>query len=159
MDGWMGWMVLMQYRNGLTGELLKSSGKAGAVDAGKRYRTQRVRRTRLQSALKARVPEGVIKLQKRLTSLEKLDEGGVKLVFEDGEEVLADLVVGGDGIRSVVRQHVFPDHNIRFTGSYISHPIPSHHSPLSSPRRISDLICIQARPSSAPSCPPPPSHT
>jgi salicylate hydroxylase len=65
------------------------------------YQPQRVRRTRLQSALKAKVPEGTIKLNKRLLSLENLSEGGVKLIFEDGEETVADLVVGGDGIRSV----------------------------------------------------------
>jgi hypothetical protein len=47
------------------------------------------------------VPEGVIKLRKRLVSLTDLDAEGVHLIFEDGEEVVADLVVGGDGIRSV----------------------------------------------------------
>jgi salicylate hydroxylase len=60
-----------------------------------------VRRTRLQAALIAKVPEGVIKLRKRLTSLNDLGSEGVRLVFEDGEDVVADLVVGGDGIRSV----------------------------------------------------------
>jgi salicylate hydroxylase len=43
----------------------------------------------------------VIKLRKRLVSLTNIEEGGVDLVFEDGEEVVADLVIGGDGIRSV----------------------------------------------------------
>lgn len=71
------------------------------------YQPQRVRRTRLQSALVAKVPEGIIKLQKRLASLENLGEGGVRLVFEDGTEVIADLVVGGDGIRSVRLQPLF----------------------------------------------------
>jgi salicylate hydroxylase len=60
-----------------------------------------VRRTRLQAALIAKVPEGVIKLKKRLISLSDIDGGGVRLAFEDGQEVVADLVVGGDGIRSV----------------------------------------------------------
>lgn len=60
-----------------------------------------MRRTRLQAALIAQVPEGVIKLRKRLASLNNIDEGGARLVFEDGEEVVADLVIGGDGIRSV----------------------------------------------------------
>jgi salicylate hydroxylase len=49
----------------------------------------------------SKVPEGVIKLQKRLSSLENLNEDGVRLNFEDGTEEIADLVVGGDGIRSV----------------------------------------------------------
>jgi len=66
-----------------------------------KYRGQRVRRTRLQAALIAKVPDGVIKLRKRLASLENLDGEGARLVFDDGEEVIADLVIGGDGIRSV----------------------------------------------------------
>jgi 2-polyprenyl-6-methoxyphenol hydroxylase-like FAD-dependent oxidoreductase len=84
--------------NGLTGKPLKEQTST-AVEL--KYRGQRVRRTRLQAALIAKVPEGVIKLRKRLVSLDNLDEGGVHLVFEDGEEVIADLVIGGDGIRSV----------------------------------------------------------
>lgn len=48
--------------------------------------------------LKAQVPEGTIKLNKRLSFLEKLDDGAVRLIFEDGAETIADLVVGGDGI-------------------------------------------------------------
>jgi salicylate hydroxylase len=51
--------------------------------------------------LKAKVPKGIIHLKQRLASLEDLASGGVRLVFEDGTEKTADLVVGGDGIRSV----------------------------------------------------------
>lgn len=46
------------------------------------------------------MPDGIIKLNKRLSSLENIDFG-VKLRFEDETETMADLVVGGDGIRSV----------------------------------------------------------
>jgi len=85
-------------RNGLTGEVLKDQAFTSPEP---KYRGQRVRRTRLQKALIAKVPEGVIKLRKRLVSLADLGAEGVRLVFEDGEELVADLVVGGDGIRSV----------------------------------------------------------
>lgn len=85
-------------RNGLTGEVLKANGPSPLP---LQYQPQRVRRTRLQSALKEKVPEGIIKLQKRLSSLENIKDSGVRLSFEDGTEVIADLVVGGDGIRSV----------------------------------------------------------
>jgi salicylate hydroxylase len=84
--------------NGITGDFLKEQSFASADP---QYRGQRVRRTRLQAALIAKVPAGVIKLRKRLVSLTNIEEGGVNLVFEDGEEVVADLVIGGDGIRSV----------------------------------------------------------
>ena len=66
-----------------------------------KYYPHRVRRTRLQSALKDHVPEGVIQLSKRLVSLENLEHGQVRLSFEDGTQTTVDLVVGGDGIRSV----------------------------------------------------------
>jgi salicylate hydroxylase len=84
--------------NGLTGDILKTTPPSTHP---LRYHPQRVRRTRLQSALISKVPDGVIKLNKRLVGLENLTDGGVKLSFEDETQVTADLVVGGDGIRSV----------------------------------------------------------
>jgi salicylate hydroxylase len=97
-DEWA--LIVLGDRNGLTGEVLKENVfDSGDKDA--KYRSQRVRRTRLQAALVKQVPEGIIKLRKRLLSLTDLGVEGVKLVFEDGEEVVADLVIGGDGIRSV----------------------------------------------------------
>jgi salicylate hydroxylase len=80
----------------LTGEIVKANGPSLIPVT---YRPQRVRRTRLQSALKAKVPEGIVKLRKRLVSLGNLTVGGVKITFDDGSETMADLVVGRDGIR------------------------------------------------------------
>lgn len=54
----------------------------------------------LQSALVETVPPGIIHLKKALKGLGNLDHG-VRLSFEDGSEVEADLVIGADGIRSV----------------------------------------------------------
>ncbi|EPE34775.1 FAD/NAD(P)-binding protein [Glarea lozoyensis ATCC 20868] len=121
------------HRNGLSGEIVKESPLSKYPI---RYHPQRVRRTRLQSALISKVPEGVIKLNKKLVGLEDLSENGVKLTFEDGSEVIADLVVGGDGIRSVVRQHVFPEHTIQFTGTTIFRVLV----PVSSVSNISDMM-------------------
>lgn len=84
----------------MTGELVRSY-PASDLSLPRKYFAQRVRRTRLQSALLAEVPKDIIQLKKRLVSLEDLDSGGVHLVFEDGTAATADLVVGGDGIRSV----------------------------------------------------------
>jgi salicylate hydroxylase len=102
--------------NGLTGEIVKESGPSSQP---LKYQNQRVRRTRLQRSLLNQVPPGIIQLQKKLASLEDLEEAGVRLKFEDGTETIADLVVGGDGIRSVVREHTFPNHTIKFTGRII----------------------------------------
>jgi len=104
-------------RNGLTGEHV---GRSGPSDLPIQYQPRRVRRTRLQAALISKVPPGIIHLNKRLVSLEDLGEhDGVQLSFQDGTVVVADLVVGADGIRSVVRDHIFPDHKIKFTGTTI----------------------------------------
>jgi salicylate hydroxylase len=48
----------------------------------------------------AKVPKGVIQLNKRLVSLEDRGPDGVELKFQDGDIFAADLVVGADGIRS-----------------------------------------------------------
>jgi salicylate hydroxylase len=55
----------------------------------------------LQRALINQVPAGIIQLRKELVSIENIPEGGANLNFSDGTQVFADLVVGGDGIRSV----------------------------------------------------------
>ncbi|ORY62683.1 uncharacterized protein BCR38DRAFT_346045 [Pseudomassariella vexata] len=79
----------------------------------------RTQRTKLQSTLLAHVAPGVIQLAKQL--LEIIDKGddGVVLGFADETKERADLVVGADGIRSVVRDCAWPDYEIKFTGTTI----------------------------------------
>jgi salicylate hydroxylase len=84
--------------NGLDGNLL---AKRGPSSLPIEYQSRRVRRTRLQRALINQVPAGFIQLRKELTLIEDIPEGGANLSFSDGTQVFADLVVGGDGIRSV----------------------------------------------------------
>ncbi|KAF3918961.1 hypothetical protein ABW20_dc0108075 [Dactylellina cionopaga] len=43
-------------------------------------------------------------------------EGGVELAFADGETIMADLVIGADGIKSTVRKAAFPGVEARFEG-------------------------------------------
>lgn len=97
--------------------------------------TIRTQRTALQSALLAHVPPGTIQLGKKLAKLTNVpgDGGGgdgngdgsgggrgvVELAFADGTAATADLVVGADGIRSVVRDAAWPDYEIAFTGTTI----------------------------------------
>lgn len=80
--------------------------------------TIRTQRTALQSALLAHVPAGTIQLSKKLARMTDLGET-VELTFVDGTVVTADLVVGADGIRSVVRDSAWPDYEISFTGTTI----------------------------------------
>ncbi|KAJ5568686.1 FAD-binding monooxygenase [Penicillium hetheringtonii] len=99
-------------RNAYTGKIIDviehpSTNQRGAI---------RARRTRLQQALLAKVPDGIIQYNKKLVCLENLPGDGVRLVFQDDTEVFADIVVGADGIHSIVRRSLFPDHTLRFTG-------------------------------------------
>ncbi|EXJ92622.1 hypothetical protein A1O3_01174 [Capronia epimyces CBS 606.96] len=104
-----------QQRNGYNGNILKVIKNPEHSDKDRRGAI-RARRTRLQSALLARVPQGVIQFSKKLKVLENLEAGGVRLVFDDQTEAIADLVVGADGMHSAVRRTIFPDHQLRFNG-------------------------------------------
>lgn len=85
-------------RDGVTGEMLY---RYPPFQGEWKYHDTRARRTVLQDALKSRVPPSHIKLKKRLTGYHRLPKGGIRLVFDDGTDALADLVIGADGIRSV----------------------------------------------------------
>ncbi|KAJ5714569.1 uncharacterized protein N7483_011750 [Penicillium malachiteum] len=103
-------------RNGYTGKTL-SITKHPENSAADTRGAIRARRTRLQSALLAKVPDNLIQFNKKLVTLENVPDGGVRLVFDDSTEVHADLVIGADGIHSIVRRVLFPDHKLRFTGN------------------------------------------
>jgi salicylate hydroxylase len=71
----------------------------------------------LHKALASRVPAHAIHYNKRLVDLRPYEgDGTVRLTFQDSTEHTADLVVGADGIRSMVRRVAFPDYGIRFNG-------------------------------------------
>lgn len=79
----------------------------------------RTQRSKLQSALLAHVPDGIIRLGRKVTALEDLDDEGVRVMFADGTSAIVDLVVGADGIRSVVRDAAWPSYELKFTGTTI----------------------------------------
>lgn len=59
--------------------------------------------------------EGSLVLGKTLSAVENDPENPVA-VFDDGERVSADVIIGADGIRSAVRDNLFDDRNVKFTG-------------------------------------------
>ncbi|NKZ02321.1 FAD-dependent monooxygenase [Actinomadura latina] len=68
-------------------------------------------------ALMSVLPEGMVHLGHKLESIE--DEGDrATLTFANGASVTADLVVGADGIKSVVREQLFSDRPPVFSGEH-----------------------------------------
>lgn len=69
-------------------------------------------RRELLDILTSFIPVGNVKFSKRLTRIGQRDDKAV-LHFADGEIIQASLVVGADGVQSIVRDHVlrpfFPD--------------------------------------------------
>ncbi|TGO39725.1 hypothetical protein BHYA_0049g00610 [Botrytis hyacinthi] len=81
-----------------------------------------VHRARFLDEMAALIPNGMAKFEKSLVSVEDPEEdtGGLKLTFEDGETVLADVVIGCDGIKSVTRDFVMRKQSIEpvFSNTY-----------------------------------------
>jgi salicylate hydroxylase len=73
-------------------------------------------RADLVEVLCQQLPDSVFHLGARCVEVETGDDGA-RAHFADGATIEADLVVGADGIRSVVRQSLFGRDAPRFTGS------------------------------------------
>jgi salicylate hydroxylase/6-hydroxynicotinate 3-monooxygenase len=74
-----------------------------------------IHRARLHSALAALVPHDCIHFGKRLVAIEQ-HESNTTLAFADHSRAEAVLVIGADGIHSVVREALFGAEKLRFTG-------------------------------------------
>lgn len=98
-------------RNAYNGEILFPGVPHDPHDA---YEARRVRRLVLQEVLAAKVPRGLIEFNKKLVALQDLGIEGVRVLFADGTETTADVVVGADGIRSVVRKHMVADYPLDY---------------------------------------------
>jgi 6-hydroxynicotinate 3-monooxygenase len=69
----------------------------------------------LHAALADAVPAGCIRLDHRLTGLDETPNG-VWLTFANGTKTEADAVIGADGVHSLVKDILFGDTQINFTG-------------------------------------------
>ena len=74
-----------------------------------------IHRADVLAVLADTVPAECVVFSKRLRTLNQSD-AGVQLVFEDGQQALHDVVLGGDGIHSKVRTALFGEEQPRFTG-------------------------------------------
>jgi 2-polyprenyl-6-methoxyphenol hydroxylase-like FAD-dependent oxidoreductase len=72
-------------------------------------------RADLHAALAANVPSDIVHLNRKLVGLAQ-DSKGVTLSFADGTRESADLVIGADGVHSLVREILLGAESPRFTG-------------------------------------------
>ena len=76
-----------------------------------------VRRADFLEALVNLIPEDCVHFDRRLERLEETPKG-VNLGFTDGSEVMADIVIGCDGIHSVVKQFMLPEESENCKATY-----------------------------------------
>ncbi|WP_127126315.1 FAD-dependent monooxygenase [Georgenia sp. SYP-B2076] len=102
-------------------EILTATGEPIMKDTwpefGEETKTHLIHRRDFIHALLGVLPEGMVHLGHRLESVEDKGDRSV-LTFANGETVEADLVVGADGIKSVVRQQLFSDKGPVFSGEH-----------------------------------------
>ncbi|MFB7736289.1 FAD-dependent oxidoreductase [Streptomyces sp. NPDC056112] len=102
-------------------EILTATGepimKEAWPAAGDQTHTQLIHRGDFIDALLGVLPEGMVHLGHRLQTVEDKGDSSV-LTFADGRTVEADLAVGADGIKSVVRRQLFSDRSPVFSGEH-----------------------------------------
>ena len=71
----------------------------------------------LQSIMASKLAPGTIKFGARMTGLEENADSSVTITFDSGETVTADIVIGADGINSVVRDTLLGPEEPKYTGN------------------------------------------
>jgi salicylate hydroxylase len=104
----------MLVRNGRNGRVISAMSRA---DADARYGAAgcTVHRADLLDVLAGALPAEIVRLGARCVSVAS-DGAAASARFADGSEVEADVVIGADGIHSVVRSSLFGDDAPAFTG-------------------------------------------
>ncbi len=86
-------------------ELLSMRDGGGPIDPIARHRS--ISRITLRQILLAGL-EGTVHFNKRFTRYEEMPHGRFKVHFEDGNAVMADVLVAADGVNSGVRKQYLP---------------------------------------------------
>ena len=79
------------------------------------FTTVPILRASLVQTLAAALPAGVLQYGKRFSRFAQ-DAGRVRVLFDDGTEEVCDILVGADGIHSMVRGQLFGPVQLRYSG-------------------------------------------
>ncbi|ERT01303.1 hypothetical protein HMPREF1624_02546 [Sporothrix schenckii ATCC 58251] len=108
----------VEHRNAVTGVLI--ARRFHSDDTPPHQVSGRMVRAKLQKALLSAVDASRVRTDKKLVSVEDASDTAhapaVRLAFADGEVSSFDLVIGADGIRSVVRSFLSPHHTLQYNG-------------------------------------------
>lgn len=102
-------------RDGISGEETSRLPMSAAAEEKYGAPQLTIHRADLLDALRAQVPEDRFQLGREAVSL-RLDDGKAELGFADGTSAAFDLVIGADGIHSVVRTALWGEDHPRYTG-------------------------------------------
>lgn len=102
----------MEYRNYRTGEYLGEIAEFGEPAS------RQIHRAHLLDVLKQRVPPSALNTDKGLRSIQ-FDGSKYLLDFEDGTVSSADVIIGCDGIKSIVRQHMGIIDSPKYSGQVV----------------------------------------
>ncbi|MEI1374837.1 FAD-dependent monooxygenase [Nostoc sp. UHCC 0926] len=84
---------------------------------------------RLQQVLASRLPSDIIHLNHRCISFDQ-DENGVEIHFDGEKPVYADLLIGADGVNSVIRETLFGEGKPNYIGSMCWRAVIKYHHEL-----------------------------
>ncbi|MBN3897713.1 MAG: FAD-dependent monooxygenase [Nostoc sp. NOS(2021)] len=84
---------------------------------------------RLQQVLASRLPFDIIHLNHRCIGFEQ-DENGVEIHFDGEKSVYADLLIGADGVNSVIRETLFGEGKPNYIGSMCWRAVIKYHHEL-----------------------------
>ena len=107
----VGW----EFRRWEDGAVLSAEQLTGTCEELYGERTYVAHRADLLDAVKAAVPSEWLRLGKRCVEVQPI-ESGATLVFDDGSTVDADILIGADGVHSVVRNSIADSGPAEYSG-------------------------------------------
>ena len=113
-----------------SGEMIASKPMTVMQDYG--HPMLNIQWSRLQAILAAALPPDSIHLNHRCIGFEQHD-GGVKTCFEHGKVIESDLLIGADGINSVIRQVLIGDGTSTYAGRMSWRAVVQYQHELLSP--------------------------
>ncbi|WP_327596200.1 FAD-dependent monooxygenase [Streptomyces chartreusis] len=118
-----------EFRRWADGRVLSVERLGGVCERLYGERTYTVHRADLLDTVRSAVPDGWVRLGRRCTAVEA-GPGGAVLRFADGSVVAADVVIGADGVHSVVRGAVAEAAPARYSGLCAFRTVvPAHAAP------------------------------